>query len=256
MASVALGKLVRSSVFCRRQMLRSERPAPGQRPEDRSLKRRVGRRSQNDPASEAGGCDGGKTSFSAQKPGCFQSGRIAVTAPQITLPKGGGPIRGIGEKFATNPVTGTGSLTVPIYASPGRSGFGPKLSLSYDSGAGNGPFGPFGFYELHRYRPRVEGLFVIRADSSRWCAYGFVTETVADWETTPAALPAAVESLSLERPRSDRRRRKPGVQPRWSTARLGQHRCDGQDLGCADQGDPEPARPHQLGGERGIQSRR
>ena len=60
--------------------------------------------------------------------------------PEITLPKGGGAIRGIGEKFAANPVTGTGSMTVPI-ASPGRSGFGPQLSLSYDSGAGNGPFG-------------------------------------------------------------------------------------------------------------------
>jgi RHS repeat-associated protein len=30
---------------------------------------------------------------------------------------------------------------VPIATSPGRSGFGPQLSLSYDSGAGNGPFG-------------------------------------------------------------------------------------------------------------------
>jgi len=61
--------------------------------------------------------------------------------PAISLPKGGGAIRGIGEKFATNPVTGTGSMTVPIATSPGRSGFGPQLSLSYDSGAGNGPFG-------------------------------------------------------------------------------------------------------------------
>src|ERR687891_483246 len=65
----------------------------------------------------------------------------AVTAPAISLPKGGGAIRGIGEKFAANPVTGTGSMTVPIATSPGRSGFGPQLSLSYDSGAGNGPFG-------------------------------------------------------------------------------------------------------------------
>ncbi len=62
-------------------------------------------------------------------------------APSISLPKGGGAIRGIGEKFAANPVTGSGSLSVPIATSPGRSGFGPQLSLSYDSGAGNGPFG-------------------------------------------------------------------------------------------------------------------
>ena len=47
----------------------------------------------------------------------------------------------MGEKFAANPVTGTGSMTVPIATSPGRSGFGPQLSLAYDSGAGNGPFG-------------------------------------------------------------------------------------------------------------------
>ena len=60
--------------------------------------------------------------------------------PAINLPKGGGAIRGIGEKFSVNPVTGTSSLAVPIFTSPGRSDFSPKLSLSYDSGAGNGPF--------------------------------------------------------------------------------------------------------------------
>lgn len=66
---------------------------------------------------------------------------FATASPAINLPKGGGAIRGIGEKFAANPVTGTGSMSVPIATSPGRSGFGPQLSLSYDSGSGNGPFG-------------------------------------------------------------------------------------------------------------------
>jgi hypothetical protein len=64
-----------------------------------------------------------------------------LRAPAISVPKGGGAIRGIGEKFAANPVTGTGSMTVPVWTSPGRSGFGPQLALAYDSGAGNGPFG-------------------------------------------------------------------------------------------------------------------
>ena len=32
-------------------------------------------------------------------------------------------------------------MTIPIATSPGRSGFGPQLALSYDSGSGNGPFG-------------------------------------------------------------------------------------------------------------------
>jgi hypothetical protein len=63
------------------------------------------------------------------------------SAPSTSLPKGGGAIRGIGEKFTANPVTGTGSMTVPIAATPGRSGLAPQLALSYDSGSGNGPFG-------------------------------------------------------------------------------------------------------------------
>jgi|CXWL01.1.fsa_nt_gi RHS repeat-associated protein len=69
------------------------------------------------------------------------TGPELTKSPAISLPKGGGAIRGIGEKFAANPVTGSGSMSVPIATSPGRSGFGPQLSLSYDSGAGNGPFG-------------------------------------------------------------------------------------------------------------------
>src|SRR4051812_25862526 len=66
---------------------------------------------------------------------------FAVAAPQVALPKGGGAIRGIGEKFGANPVTGTAVMTVPVPVSPGRSGFGPHLTLSYDSGSGNGVFG-------------------------------------------------------------------------------------------------------------------
>jgi len=65
----------------------------------------------------------------------------ADLGPPISLPKGGGAVRGIGEKFSVNSVTGTASLSVPLALSPGRSGFGPQLSLSYDSGSGNGPFG-------------------------------------------------------------------------------------------------------------------
>ncbi|MGC1121820.1 MAG: SpvB/TcaC N-terminal domain-containing protein [Candidatus Methanofastidiosia archaeon] len=61
--------------------------------------------------------------------------------PAISLPKGGGAIRGIDEKFSVNPATGTASLSVSIFTTPGRSDFYPKLLLSYDSGAGNGPFG-------------------------------------------------------------------------------------------------------------------
>jgi len=71
------------------------------------------------------------------------SGQFA--APVISLPKGGGAIQGIGEKFSVNPVNGTASFDLPILASRGRAGFFPKLSLNYDSGSGNSVFG-FGWH--------------------------------------------------------------------------------------------------------------
>ena len=57
---------------------------------------------------------------------------ILVASPTLSLPKGGGAVRGIGEKFSANPVTGTSSLMVPIPTSAGRSGFGPHLNLTYE----------------------------------------------------------------------------------------------------------------------------
>ena len=64
-----------------------------------------------------------------------------VKPPSLSLPKGGGAIRGVGEKFSAHPVMGTGVFSVPIDIPPGRSGFGPQLALTYNSGAGNGAFG-------------------------------------------------------------------------------------------------------------------
>ena len=66
---------------------------------------------------------------------------MQVSVPSISFPKGGGSIRGMGEKFAANPVTGFGSMTVPIATSPERSGFSPQLALANDSGVGNEAFG-------------------------------------------------------------------------------------------------------------------
>jgi Domain of unknown function (DUF4118) len=57
----------------------------------------------------------------------------AQNAPSLqssSLRKGAGPIRGTRGNFAASSVTGTGSMTVPICTSPGRSGFGPQPMLS------------------------------------------------------------------------------------------------------------------------------
>ena len=59
--------------------------------------------------------------------------------PEVTLPKSGGAIRGLGEKFSVASATGTANLSVPLPLSTAR--MTPELALAYDSGAGNGTFG-------------------------------------------------------------------------------------------------------------------
>ena len=80
------------------------------------------------PTSQFLKTDGGKT----------KSNQIEV--PSIYLPKGGGAIKGIDEKFSVNAVNGTASFSIPLPFSQAR-GASPALSLSYNSGAGNGIFG-------------------------------------------------------------------------------------------------------------------
>jgi hypothetical protein len=85
-----------------------------------------------------------RTARSEQTPGVEagkQPDSFLHQAPAVTLPEEGGTTRGIREKVAGNAVTGTGSASVPMASSPGRSSFGPQLCLTYDSGAGNGLYG-------------------------------------------------------------------------------------------------------------------
>ncbi|MBK8404454.1 MAG: hypothetical protein IPL25_10320 [Saprospiraceae bacterium] len=64
----------------------------------------------------------------------------AIEVPSISLPKGGGAMKGIDEKFSVNAVNGTAAFSIPLPVSPAR-GVVPQLSLSYNSGSGNGVFG-------------------------------------------------------------------------------------------------------------------
>ena len=84
--------------------------------------------SKNDSQVQFLKTDGGKTKSNA------------IDIPSIALPKGGGAIQGIDEKFSVNAVNGTAALSIPLPFSPAR-GASLALSLSYNSGAGNGIFG-------------------------------------------------------------------------------------------------------------------
>lgn len=65
----------------------------------------------------------------------------SANSPTISLPKGGGALHGIGEKFSPDLHTGTGNFTVPLAVPQGRNGFQPEPILQYSTGQGNGPFG-------------------------------------------------------------------------------------------------------------------
>lgn len=67
--------------------------------------------------------------------------KSGVSSQVISLPKGGGAIRGIGEKFASDLHTGTGSFSIPLTLPAGRNGFQPQLNLGYSTGSGNSAFG-------------------------------------------------------------------------------------------------------------------
>lgn len=65
----------------------------------------------------------------------------AAAGSVISLPKGGGAIGGLGEKFTPDLFTGTGNFSVPLTIPAGRHGAAPELTLIYSTGNGNGPFG-------------------------------------------------------------------------------------------------------------------
>ncbi len=92
---------------------------------------------QRSPDGNAPGGGAAGTAPTSPSPAVDAKGSL----PSISLPKGGGAIRGIDEKLSVNQATGTASMTVGVFTSPARHGFGPTLALSYDSGAGNGPCG-------------------------------------------------------------------------------------------------------------------
>src|SRR5438876_11006800 len=69
------------------------------------------------------------------------SNKSGVTEQVLSLPKGGGAITGMGEKFQPDLYTGTANLTVPIAIPAGRNSFQPDLAIRYSTGQPNGPFG-------------------------------------------------------------------------------------------------------------------
>src|SRR3989442_11840853 len=90
--------------------------------------------------SNAGGFASGQSSTGNKNLQTSNKENSEFKIPQITLPKGGGAIKSIDEKFSVNAVNGTAGFSLPLPVSDAR-GFSPSLSLGYNSGSGNGIFG-------------------------------------------------------------------------------------------------------------------
>ncbi len=65
---------------------------------------------------------------------------IGFASQAPSLPSGGG-VGGLGETFAPDLSTGTGTFAVPLDLPHGPNDSRPRLALHYDSGGGNGPLG-------------------------------------------------------------------------------------------------------------------
>jgi RHS repeat-associated protein len=59
----------------------------------------------------------------------------------LSLPSGGGSLRGLGASFSTDLNTGAGGYGIPLELPAGPNGIKPKVDLTYQAGGGSGPFG-------------------------------------------------------------------------------------------------------------------
>lgn len=130
--------------------------------------------------------------------------------PEISLPKGGGAIKGIDEKFGVNKVNGTATVGIPLPMASGRGGSSPGLALTYSSGAGNGPFG-LGWGvgiptikrktegELPRYQDGIESDTFIMSDAEDLVPNLRENQVSGEWE--PVTRDTPTHFVKLYRPR-------------------------------------------------------
>ena len=132
---------------------------------------------------------------------------FALESPSISLPKGGGAIKGIDEKFTVNPSNGTVSLSLPLPFTPARGGALPPVRIAYDGGAGNSVVGLGWALDLPSIR-RVTDHFIPRYDADDVFMLSGVDELVpsatpdgAGWD--PDVEPVGTLTVRRYRPRVD-----------------------------------------------------
>ncbi len=111
--------------------------------------------------------------------------RGAAEPPRLTLPTGGGSIRGMGESLEPVTPRGTCGFRIPLGVAPGR-GLAPDLALVYSSGAGNSAFGLGWDVPLASVARKTERGLPRYADDDRFVLTGTDDLVVVEAETGPA----------------------------------------------------------------------
>lgn len=133
-----------------------------------------------------------------------------VQPPAISLPKGGGALKNIDEKFGVNSANGTATFSIPLPVSKTRSNFAPTLSLGYNSGAGNGCFGLGWNIGLSSIQRQTDKQLPLYADADNSDAFMFTgaedlvpmlaKNDMGNWEALEFTTPAQ-EKIKRYRPR-------------------------------------------------------
>lgn len=134
-----------------------------------------------------------------------------VEIPGISLPKGGGAIKGIDGKFGVNAVNGSASFSIPLPSGSAR-GFGASLTLSYNSGSGNGIFGIGWSLSLPSVRRKTDKELPQYFDESNSDTYIFsggedlvpaLKKTAGGWSPDEKDAPGNQFRIKRYRPRTE-----------------------------------------------------
>ena len=137
-----------------------------------------------------------------------ESPNITLQVPQISLPKGGGSLKGIDEKFEVNASNGLASFSVPVPLSPARNGFVPTLALSYNSGGGNSVFGLGWSCEVPAIQRRTDKKLPLYQDEEDIFIFSGVEDLVpalefsgGEWQ--PVTTVSGGHTIKTYRPRTE-----------------------------------------------------
>jgi hypothetical protein len=157
------------------------------------------------------GADKGESSLNSNSDSHGNYGNpepLKIIAPALgTSPSGSGSQRALSQCFHMNPSNGTMSFALPVDTPAGRSGFSPNLALSYDSGAGNGPFslgwqleGNAITRQTSRQLPRYNSLdmFVLAGAEELVPKLGHAPRTIAGFLVTDYIPRVVAEPMRIE----------------------------------------------------------